>query len=108
MMTPELYQRLIALAEDANGSEIAASFAVTADEAALLARAIAALPDLIKANEEAAGYIIAGHARQLWNEHPSYEMDKAWRIAKQSPPPVVLQIRAALAKAGVTGEDTTG
>lgn len=64
----------------------------------------AALPGLIEACKAAEQYIIAAHARELWNTHPAYDSEKARRAAEENPPPVVLQIRAAQEAAGVTGE----
>lgn len=49
--------------------------------------------------EAAIDYIIAVHAHKLWNEHPSYDRERARRVAEADPPDVVLQIRAALREA---------
>lgn len=72
---------------DANGTEIAATYGATPDEAILLAHAIAALPDLIKASK-------ATHALIDRLENEWYHTTEEGQ-----------QLRAALAKAGVTGEE---
>lgn len=46
--------------------------------------------------EAAIDYIIAVHAHKLWNEHQSYDTEKARKAAEANPPDVVLQLRAAL------------
>lgn len=52
--------------------------------------------------EAAIDYIIAVYAHKLWNEHPSYDREKARKVAEANPPDVVVQLRAALDKAGVS------
>lgn len=44
----------------------------------------------------AADHIIDWYVRNLWNEHYSYDLDKAREVAEERPPRIVRQLRAAL------------
>jgi len=78
-------------------SEVANKNADEYGEALVTAlNAVTALPGLVASCEAAIDHIIAAHARELWNEHPSYEMEKARRIARENPPEIVRRLRAAM------------
>lgn len=91
---------------DANGQIVACTGDMedcTAGDIAL-AHAIAAVPEQYGLLEAAEKYIIGAHARELWDMHPSYDREKAHKAATENPPPIAVQIRAALDKAGVKEE----
>ncbi len=54
------------------------------------------LEELRSACRAAERYIVKEYARQLWNEHASYDLEKARYEAEANPPEIVLLLRSAL------------